>query len=296
MFAFSCKKSEEGVSNKQTIDDVIASNSDFSMFGYAISKSKLDVFTKGSGPFTFFIPNNAAFAALGLNSTADLDKLDPLLLAVLTAYHFQGVERTFYEIPEGPNASMGTQTGTVQYGTRSVSTDKAYINGIELQDKGTKTSNGIYYKINEVIQPPYYSSAITMMQALGADYSLMLQAIAKTATTTSFTTTASTVFAIPNSVMLANGYDSTTIANVSGTASTTLSNLMKYHVIPQRIFKSDFKEGNIVTRYSGNSVTISGGIGSFAIKGKSNASAVPVGNGIATGSGVFYIISQMLKP
>ncbi|ULT45692.1 hypothetical protein KRR40_22105 [Niabella defluvii] len=48
------------------------------------------------------------------------------------------------------------------------------------------------------------------------NYSLMLQAITKTATTTSFTTTPSTVFAIPNSVMLANGYDSTTIANISG--------------------------------------------------------------------------------
>lgn len=124
----------------------------------------------------------------------------------------------------------------------------------------------------------------------------MLQAITKTAATTSFTTTPATVFAIPNSVMLANGYDSTTIANISGAALTALNNTLRYHVIPQRIFKSDFRTGNQVTRFPSNSVTIEGVVGNFTIKGKSNPTGVPVGNGIATGSGVFYTISQMLKP
>ena len=139
LLGFSCKKKVE-ISTKQNINEVLESNPDYSMYAYAIKKTNLDIFTKGPGPFTFFIPSNTAFSSIGLNSTADLDKLDPLYLAILTAYHFQGTERTFYEIPEGPNASMGTQTGTVQYGTRFVSTDKAYVNGVELQDKGTKAA------------------------------------------------------------------------------------------------------------------------------------------------------------
>ncbi|MCF3109289.1 fasciclin domain-containing protein [Niabella sp. CC-SYL272] len=291
----SCKKEDTVPATVHNMDEVINTNPEFSMFAYAVKKANLDIFTKGGGPFTFFIPDNNAFSEIGLKTTADIDKLDPLFLALLTTYHFQGTKRTFYEIPEGPNATMSTQTGVVQYGTRNVKSDKAYINGIELLDKGTQTSNGLYYNVGEVIQPPYFSSALVMMEALG-NYSLMLQAIAKTSTTTSFTTTPSTVFAIPNSVMLANGYDSTAIANITGAAATVLTNTLRYHVIPQRIFKSDFKPGSVLTRYSSNSVVIEGAVGSFTIKGKNNASGVPVGNGIATGSGVFYAISQMLKP
>jgi uncharacterized surface protein with fasciclin (FAS1) repeats len=290
------KKDDDIASTTENLDEVINSNPDYSMFAYAVKKANLEIFTKGGGPFTFFIPNNEGFSKIGINSTADIDQLDPLFLAIFTTYHFQGVKRTFYEVPEGPNATMSTQPGVVQYGSRNTQTDKAYINGVELLDKGTETSNGIYYNINEVIQPPFYSNALVMMQALGSNYSLMSQAITKTATTTSFTTTPSTVFAIPNSVMLANGYDSTTIANISGTAATALTNTLKYHVIPQRIFKSDFKPGNALTRYTSNSVTIGGSIGNFTIKGNGNPAAVPVGNGIATGTGVFYSISQLLKP
>lgn len=293
----SCKKDDTPVSTTQNTDEVLNSNPDFSMYAYAVKKANLEIFTKGVGPYTFYIPSNSSFAAIGLNSTADIDKLDPLFLAVLTTYHFQGTFRTFYEIPEGPNASMSTQTGVVQYGTRSPKTDKAYLNGVELLDKGTVTSNGLYFKVADVIQPPYFVSAIAQMQSYSSNnYSLMLQAIAKTATTTSFTTTASTVFGIPNSVMVANGYDSTSIANLTGGPLTALTNILRYHVIPQRIFKSDFRVGDVVTRFTNNSVTISGTPGNFSVKGKSNTSAVPVGNGIATGSGVFYSISQMLKP
>lgn len=292
----SCKKEEGVVKTSQNIDEVINSNPDFSTFAYAIKKANLEIFTKGGGPFTFFIPSNSSFASIGINSSADIDKLDPLFLAIITTYHFQGVKRTFYEIPEGPNASMGSQTGVVQYGTRSPQTDKAYINGVEIMDKGTETSNGLYFKVAEVIQPPYYSNALQMMQALGGNYSLMLQAIAKTATTTSFTTTPATVFALPNSVMIANGYDSTTIANISGAAATSLTNTLRYHVIPQRIFKSDFRIGNTLTRFTGNSVTIDGTIGSFTIKGKNSPAPTTIGHGVATGTGVLYSISQLLKP
>lgn len=296
LFVVSCTKDDTPAATTQNLDEVINSNADFSMFAHAIKKSKLDIFTKGPGPFTFFIPSNSSFAAAGYNSIADLDKLDPLFLAILTTYHFQGVERTFYEIPEGPNASMSTQTGLVQYGTRLVKEGKAFINGVEILDKGTKAANGIYFKAAELIQPPYFSNALLMMESMGGNFSLMLQAISKTSSNTSFTTTASTVFGIPNSVMLANGYDSLTIANISGTAATTLANTLKYHVIPQRIFKSDFRLGNVVTRYTGNSVTIGGTFGNYTIKGKNNPGAIAVGNGVATGSGVFYSINQMLKP
>ena len=291
-----CNKNNDPVTTTQTIDEVINSNPDFSLYAYAVKKTNLDIFTKGGGPFTFFIPSNSGFSAIGINSTADIDNIDPLNLAILASYHFQGVLRTFYEIPEGPNAAMTTQTGLTQYGTRNVKSDKAYVNGVELLDKGTLTSNGIYYKVGDVIQPPIYSNAIIMLQGLGSNYSLMLQAITKTATTTSFTTVPSTVFLLQNSVMLANGYDSTTIANITGTAATTLTNILRYHVIPQRVFKSDFKVGTIATRYTGNSITVSGTNGNYSIQGKSNAAPTLMGNGVATTGGVAYSIAQMLKP
>jgi uncharacterized surface protein with fasciclin (FAS1) repeats len=292
----SCKKeNNETPATTQNIDEVINSNPEFSLFAYAAQKTKLDVFTKGVGPYTFFIPNNAAFAALGINSTADIDKLNTLFLIQLVTYHFQDIYRTYYEIPQGPNTSMSSHSNIVQYASRYVTTDKAYINGVEVLDKGTKASNGIYYTVAEVIYPPYYSNSLLMMEAMGG-YNLMLQAITKLSATTSFTTSPATVFGIPNTVMLANGYDSTTIANLSGASATTLTNVLRYHVLPQRIFKSDFKAGNITTRFTSNSVVVGGSLGAFTIRGKNNAATQPISRGFANGAGVLYSVSEMLKP
>ena len=289
-----CTKEPGIVQTKQSIDEVINTDPELSMFAYMVKKSNLDIFTKGGGPFTFFIPTNAALTAVGITSTTHIDQMEPLYLTILASYHFQGNLRSFYEIPEGPNATMNTQTNIVQYASRRG--DKAYINGVELLDKGTEASNGIYYKVGELILPPVNTNAITTMQAMGDKYTLMLQAIAKTGTTTSFTTSPATVFALPNSVMLANGYDSVTIANIKGNEATILTNKLRYHVIPQRIFKSDFKPANLLTRYTSNSVIIEGSVGNFTIKGKNNTTSTPVGNGTANGAGVFYSIEQMLKP
>lgn len=292
----SCKKeNNETPATTQNIDQVINSNPEFSIFAYAAQKTRLDVFTKGVGPYTFFIPNNAAFAALGIKSTADIDKLNTLFLIQLVTYHFQDIYRTYYEIPQGPNTSMSSHSNIVQYASRYTTTDKAYINGVELLDKGTRVSNGIYYTVAEVIYPPYYSNSLVMMEAMGG-YNLMLQAITKLSATTSFTTSPATVFGIPNTVMLANGYDSTTIANISGSAATALTNVLRYHVLPQRIFKSDFKAGNVLTRFTGNSIVVGGGIGNFTVAGKNNTAAQPISRSLANGVGVLYSISEMLKP
>ena len=292
----SCEKNEvKNTTTQDNIDAVINSKSEFSLFAYGVKKSNLDIFTKGSGPFTFFIPTNDAFAKIGINNNSDIDKLDPLFLVLLISYHVQNNARSIYEIPEGPNAVMTSQTGIAQYGARYVKTGKTFINGVELLDQGVITANGIYYTINEIIYPPSYTNALVMMQS-NDNYKLMVQAITKTNVTTSYTASPSTVFILSNQIMLANGYDSTTIANITGANADKLANTLKYHAIAQRVFKSDFKIGNYITKYTGNNVSIGGTTGNYTIKGTNNATPQPVGYGIAVGNGVYYTLNEMLKP
>lgn len=292
IIVIACNKNDSKIGT-ESIDDLINTNSDYSLYAYGVKKAHLDIFTKGGGPFTFFVPTNDAFAASGINSISDLDRIDSLSLAIILSYHFQSGNRTFYEILKGPNATMTSQTGVTQYSSR-YDDGSAYINGVKLLDQGTAASNGRVYSMAELIPFLLSNTNVDIINSIGAK--LMVQAIIKTSTSSTFNTNPSTIFAIPDSVMKANGYDSTSIASLSGTSLTALSNILKYHIIPQRIFKSDFKTASYTTRYTNNSISVTFNNGIF-IKGKNNTLTYQAsgGNNITT-TGVIYLINGILKP
>lgn len=63
----SCKKDDPApVSN--TITDVVVNNPNFSTLEAAVIKANLQATLSGTGPFTVFAPDNAAFAASGITA------------------------------------------------------------------------------------------------------------------------------------------------------------------------------------------------------------------------------------
>lgn len=292
----SCDKNDDAApaAATETLDAKITANGDLSLFQAALTRTRLTTFTKGGGPFTIFAPTNAAFNAIGISTQANIDALDSNYLVQLLTYHIQAGARTYVEIPQGPNATMTTQGGLTQYASRYVGSSPAgYINGAQITTADIKASNGVMHIINKVLVPPFYTNLANLMS--NSDYSLMVQAINKAAITSSFTASPTTVFGIPNSVMTANGYDATTIAGLTGTPLTTLSNILKYHVVPQRIFYPDFKAGALKTA-QGTNVTVSFGSGNVYIKGTSNAAPFQLtSTGYTSSNGVLYSINGMLK-
>jgi len=286
-----CEKTDTPVGETENLDTKITANSDLTLFQAALKKAKLTTFTQGGGPYTIFAPTNAAFTAAGLSNEAAINALDSNLLVQLLTYHIQTGARTYVEIPLGPNAPMTTQGGYTQYASRYIG-GSGYVNGAKITTPDVKASNGVMHVINGLLIPPY-NTALTNLMA-NTDYSLMVQAINKTATNSTFSGGTVSVFAIPNAVMTAAGYDATTIAGLTGTGLTTLTNIMKYHVIPQRIFAPDFKAGTLKT-VQGTNVTVSLGT-AVNIKGTNNPAALQLTSaGFACSNGVLYSINGVLK-
>jgi uncharacterized surface protein with fasciclin (FAS1) repeats len=298
-----CDKDNDTVVATENLDEALAKNTEFSMFKAAITQAKLETFTKGPGPFTIFAPTNAAFTAAGITS-ATLAAMDSITLTALVLNHFQtslnGVftARTSFEIPEGPNAPMTSIAGYSNFSYKDKAANKIFVSGALITERDIKTSNGIIHKIDRVLFPPV-ASVMTLLTA-NPNYSLMVQAIAKTAVTSTFTASPITVFALPNSVMTANGYDAVTIAALTGPALTTLTNILRYHVVTSRNFSTDLKAGTLKTAYIVATipavVTVSLGTG-VSVKGVSNPTPFLLGPAdLAATNGVIHSVAGMLKP
>jgi len=294
-----CEDDDDNVTGPSPTDNAdakLTARADLSLFKAAVEKTRLTNFTKGGGPFTFFVPNDDAFHAAGVNSAADLSLIDSNLLVTIVTYHIQNTGRSYVEIPLGPNANMVTQSGLTQYASRKLPplTPNAYINGVKIIESDIRVSNGLIHVLEKVLLPP----VLTTAQALTANptYARFMQALVKTNTVT--TTSGLTVFAVDNATMIAAGYDSTTIANATGPALTTLTAIMKFHTVPKRIFSPDFVPGVPLKTVQTGNITVAGTIGSFTLKGAGNPTPfqVAAGQDLITTTGVILPISGLLKP
>ena len=290
LFFTACEKDDSPAAATENLDAKIAANTNLSLFQAALEKTRLTTFTEGDGPYTIWAPNNAAFNALGINSAADLNTIDSNLLVQILTYHIQTGKRSFVEIPFGPNANMVTQGGFTQYASRKPG-GSAYINGAEVVEADILATNGYLHILNAVLIPPFFTTAQTL--SLNPTYARFYQALVKTGTVT--TTNPLTIFAVPNTIMVAAVYDSTTIASATGTALTTLTAIMKYHIVNKRIFAPDFVPGALMT-VQGTSVTIST-TGGLTVKGKTNPAPFTINpNNLITTTGVIHSITGLLKP
>jgi transforming growth factor-beta-induced protein len=286
---FSCEKKDK-VTIGDNIDKTISDDANYSIFNALLARTKLDVFSKGGGPFTIFAPSNAAFVSEGFNNINDLALLDSATLNSLAAYHIQAGARTYTEIIQG---SMGTISGFALFGTR-LNTGEAFVNGVSIIGNGTSCSNGVLYKVNKILRPAFATSTAANILT-NNNGKLMVQAASKTLV--SLTANPSTIFAIPNTVMISEGYDSTTIANLVAASVNyiKLQNIIRYHIVAQRSFAADLKSGNLKTVQGGNILVST--TPSIGLKGINNPSAFTVSNGnLITTTGVVHFITGMLKP
>lgn len=290
-----CNKSETVVV-ADNLDVTLNASPDLTIFQAAIKQAKLETFSKGPGPFTLFAPTDAAFTAAGI-TLASLPSIDSLTLTALVLNHFQNIKRTSYEIPEGPNAPMTSIANFNNFGYKDKLANKIYVNGATLTTKDVTCSNGIIHKIDKLLTIPN-TTTLALLTA-NSNYSLMVQAITKASLTATFSPSASapaTIFALDNATMTAAGYDAVTIAALSGVGLTTLTNLLKYHVVASRNFSVAFKAGNLKT-VQGTNVTIGLSGAGVSVKGTNNASAFLLSNtDVFASNGVIHKVEGVLLP
>ena len=291
-----CNKKDAVVIPTDTLATKLAADPQLSIFTKALTQVRLETFTKGAGPFTVLAPTNTALTAAGITE-ASLASIDTITLTAFLLNHFQSIKRTSFEFPIGPNTPMTSIAGFSNYSYKNAALNATYVNASKLTEINIDCSNGMIHKIDKVLDLP-----VTPMRTIiknNPNYSLMDSAISKAGLTTTFAPgsgSATTVFLINNASMIAAGYSSfTAIGALTPAQVTTLSNILKYHVVQSRNFSVAFKAGNLKTVLGSNLVVTSGT--SVTVKGLSNPSPftflVP---DILASNGVMHEINGMFLP
>ncbi|MBK8143267.1 MAG: fasciclin domain-containing protein [Chitinophagaceae bacterium] len=144
-----CDKDDDPVSN--TITDVVVSNASFTTLEAAVVKAGLQTTLSGTGPFTVFAPDDAAFTASGITSTV-LNSLTPAQVSNILLYHTLGAKVTAADVPAGPNAKVTTASGDSVFVTKNA--NGVFINGIKVNTADVAADNGVIHVIGRVLNPP----------------------------------------------------------------------------------------------------------------------------------------------
>jgi transforming growth factor-beta-induced protein len=306
-----------------TIYAAIAANPNLSLLKTAIDRANLASLLSGTDLYTLFAPNNVAFAASTTYTTAvQINAADPAVLATFLRYHLlQGPNFTsdFDSIPKNMLTSapayFSLKKGTFSVAGKDVIRSDMFTNGIRtnLYNANSPATNGVIHIIPQVLRP---GSSLNTLQTIAANPNLTYMAAA-IAVTSQFATTepandmsgylsntnlgkVSTLYAPTNAAFIAAGYP--TIASINAAAPLTIVNLIKHHILSQRLSSGSFVNNDTATTLYFN--TLSNSYSSltittppYKVKGASNVAAVTVSSADnVTTNGIVNIIDQVLTP
>ena len=296
----SCKKDDTPAATN-TITDIVVSGLNFTTLESAVLKGNLQATLSGAGPFTVFVPDDAAFAASGI-TTAALNSLTAAQVQNILLYHTIGSKIAAADVPAGPNAKVITASGDSVFVTKN--STGVYINGIKVNTADVSADNGVIHVIGKVLIPAV-GNIVETASASGLDS--LVKAVTRATTAPggdpSLAATLSnaklTVFAPTNSaftqLLAALG-----LAKIDDIPVSTLLAVLRYHVVIGRAFSSDLSNGNLAMLAGGNTVVnlTNGTTSSPTITG--NGNGVNKSNIIATNivcrNGVVHLIDRVLIP
>jgi uncharacterized surface protein with fasciclin (FAS1) repeats len=303
---------------QQNIVQVAQGNPDFSVLVAAVTKADLATTLSGTGPFTVFAPNNAAFAKLAggpldafssaakINAVTDAAQIAALRGVLL--YHVLGANVRAGDIAAGASTSTTARPASASgVNDNSIYLTKAgtnvFINGgTRVISADIMASNGTIHAIDNVLLPPSQTIAGIVQSsasATPAQFTLLLQALSRPAAQALLTTAAAnnsniTVFA-PTDAAFQAALTALNLQNVSQIQDATLVSILQKHIVGSgRVFSSDLVPGNVAT-LNGN-VTVAAAGNGFTVRGGSGTAANITAANILATNGVVHVIDQVLLP
>lgn len=298
-----CSKDEDTPNTSNTITDAVVNSSDFSTLESAVIKANLQSTLSGTGPFTVFAPNNAAFTASGI-SDAVLNSLTPAQVQAILLYHTLNSNVPAASVPAGPNAKVITAGGDSVFVTRNSS--GVYVNGIKVAQADISASNGTIHQIGRVLMPPT-GDIVASAQAPGSGLDSLVKAIVRAnngaggdpnliATLQSATIT---VFA-PTNAAFTQLLQALSLTDINQVPVSTLLSVLRYHVVGGRAFSSDLANGTLAMLAGGNTtINLTNGTGgSPTITGNGNSGNKSniVATNVMARNGVVHLIDRVLLP
>lgn len=298
----SCKKDDDSATpTDNTITGKVVAGANFTLLEKAVIKAGLNGTLSGTGPFTVFAPDDAAFSAAGI-TTATVDALSADQLQKLLLYHTLSSKVQAADVPAGPNAKVSTANSPADsvFVTRNAS--GVYVNGVKVVTADVAASNGVIHILAKALNKPSGNIVATAQANVSGDNGLdsLVTAIvranaASPGLVTLLNTNVLTVFAPTNKafrdLLIALG-----VSNISQIPIATLSAVLSYHLRGGRAFSSDLSSGSLAMFAGGNTTINLSGTGA-TIKGTTNTTA---SNIIATDvmafNGVVHLIDRVLLP
>ncbi len=297
----SCSKDDDPVPASNTITDKVVADANFSLLEQAVVKANLATTLSGTGPFTVFAPDDAAFAASGINATA-INALSASQLSNLLLYHTIPSKILAAQVPAGPNAKVVTASGDSVFVTSNAS--GVYVNGIKVIAADIAADNGVIHKVGRVINPPAGNIVET---AIAAGLDSLVKAVTRATSgpggdptlAGTLSTAKLTVFA-PTNQAFTNLLTALMLTDINQIPMPTLLAVLRYHVVGGRAFSSDLANGSLSMLAGGNTTInlTNGTSGGPTILGNSNGgnkSNITATN-IMCRNGVVHLIDRVLVP
>jgi len=152
-----------------SIVQTLASDSRFRTVSQAVQTSGLDETLRGSGPFTFFAPTDAAFEALDAEEREDLLGNARRLQRILQ-YHIIPARLNWAFLVRSTKGTMldGERVDfsfELEAGGSPVDVRTAYVNGARLSGREIRATNGVIYPLEGILVPPERGSPYPPPQA-----------------------------------------------------------------------------------------------------------------------------------
>ncbi|AQG79691.1 fasciclin domain-containing protein [Spirosoma montaniterrae] len=294
----SCKKDEDTTEPLQTIDQLISTNSQFTILRAAVARAGLSGTLSGNGPFTVFAPNDAAFAAAGFNAAA-INALDPGVVGAILQYHVLAGRTESGAIPTAVNTSVQTSAGSSAFITKT-SSGSVSINGARVVQANVPASNGVVHVIDRILIPSLGNipAMLTTVSTLfpTATFTILNAAVTRAGLGGALTGAGPlTVFAPTDAAFVSAGFP---LSTVQGTAPTALANILTYHVVSARGYSPLLTNGQSLTTLQTGTVTMGVSGTGVTVTGRGNggtASRVILPDVSAT-NGVVHVVDRVLLP
>ncbi|MGF2414052.1 fasciclin domain-containing protein [Ferruginibacter sp.] len=296
----SCDKDDDTTpAATNTITDVVVNTASYSVLKEAVTKANLATTLSGTGPFTVFAPDNAAFASAGITS-ATVTTLSSTQLSDLLLYHTIGAKILAANVPAGPNAKVVTAGGDSVFVTKNAA--GVFVNGIAVAQADIAADNGVIHRLAKALNKPS-GNIVATAQAAGSGLDSLVKAIVRANNApggdptliNTLSTATITVFAPTNAaftqLLAALGTN-----NIDNIPVATLLAVLRYHVVAGRAFSSDLANGSLAMLAGGNT-TISLSTGA-TIRGNGNGGTASniVATNIMARNGVVHAIDRVLLP
>jgi transforming growth factor-beta-induced protein len=273
-----------------TIKDIVVLDPNFSILKAAVVRAGLaDAVATGS--LTVFAPDNAAFAASGIDEAA-VNSLPLQDLTNILLYHVVGAKVPSSSVPASD--TVNTLLTTNLYASKN--TNGVFMNGIAVKAADVQAANGVIHVVSKVLIPP--TKTIAELVAADPELSLLLAAVVRAGLAGAVSGEGKfTVFAPTNDAFIAAGFPD--VATIDAAPVDAVASIVKAHLFGTNVFASDLTAGATVpTLETDKSLVVGLTPPSVKIDGsdKPASNIILSGVNITATNGVIHKIDRVLLP